>query len=172
MNTPYPRGGSPPPPAVALALPGGQATAPACACALPGMDACIHAGLPPPGGLAQNTALTTYCLKLSQALRLALPATLSPPCVSPVRWTSRPHPWGPLTRHLPPLPPRSPGHRRALTIFERAGLDSHRIRGRRPDLRKGLGSAQSRPILSSTRACQGRTLTDLKAQTGQLLAVG
>ena len=146
--------------------------APACACVLADMDACIHAELPLPGGLAQNTALTTYCLKPSQALRLGLPATLSPPCVSPARRTRSPHPWGPLTHHLPPLPPRSPGHRRALTVFERAGLDSHRIRGCRPDLRNGLGSAQSRPILLSTLGCQGRTLTDLKAQARQLLVVG
>lgn len=72
-----------------------------------------------------------------------------------------------------PRPPPSPASQRgALAIFEGTGLHPHGVRGRKPALREGLGSAQAQPLPLSPPGSEGHTLTDLEAQARQLLAVG
>ena len=99
-------------------------------------------------------------------LASAFPAGSGP---APLCWAPLPHPSPTL---LSSLPTPFLWHRRALAVFEGAGLDPHRVGGRRPGLRERLGSAEGPPIFLSTPGCQGHTLTDLKAQAWQLLAVG
>lgn len=77
-----------------------------------------------------------------------------------------------ISHSSPPCLLPFPQHHKALAIFKGAGLGPHCVRGGRPALQEGLGSAQGLPIPLSPPSSRGHTLTDLKAQTWQLLAVG